>query len=609
MKSFLEYLLEKEETKQKDLVEIASKEDLSKLNNDRYLKTLIGFLLRKVEELSKSTFVGISVDRNLRQTSHTAKYGYKTAIKLKTINRKTREDLATNILDVFKEGPLFVGDPTTTKKVEFVWFGNEDWIEKYLAKNSIKRFERGKKMLNNLVKAGSSNSRYSIAYFSIEPSAGEIKPTLEILQGLFDPDSIKDKPKFWEQHLKEAKSVKKELLNVKAECIVDFTVTTTSQMFESKVKNTNVLLDAVDFGATVRRGYYHKIAYKTPRVNLTGFVRAINNAAKAKKVTILDAALYGAIFSSISEQISSNKTFDLNKLKESTISLKQSIKNVIGKEELSKFPESITFEDALQMKHYGVVISETLIPFLLLCGYTKLKTVSGSEEKIISALEEGYKVKSVEIPESSNNPLTDYDAILVDAESADKKTMKRFAISAKFGENFNHSSLLGLIAKKKTDTDLNKFCNDFKIVYTIAKRTQKDLLGSEEKVNTTHIGDVITISNELKLQENNSELAKKLKSTNVESIQAVYLDKALVDRFNDNADFLENTYDFVFGYYGKDTTFEQIELKEDMTLKHIVKNTDDNVEISKKIALKSVASISEDKTFGRVNQPLAIELK
>lgn len=582
MQSFISYLLEAED-KKIEISNIGDREGFSKLEKvDSNLKILIKRIFEIAEEINVK-IEKISIDPSKSAGTRGGKAGYRTKIYVADIGRKTREETAKDILNYFNHGPRFIGtadgDP-----IRFVWFGGKDNIEKFLSSGNISKFEYGKKTLDNIVKQGSKSSRYSIALFSIENKNGN---GLNMLKGLFDEKTRKD-PDFWKDSIK-IEEAKKESPEIKADCIVDFTVSTVEHIYDSKIKNTNELLKIVNIAAlgaakTTSEGYegYTNVPrFKNKDEALQDMANSLNEHLDS--ISQLDKELYTAMFRKMQD---SGERFDLNELKNTELSV-----DFISKD------HKLTFEDVLGLKHYGVIVSETLIPFLLLCNIRQIKTIDGRSEPIINGLAD-YEIQSVEIP-GNNNPLTDYDVIFVNAKRGTKT--KRFAISAKFGDYFNHSSLVGLISRCRNQKAIDIASKDayFEKIAKIAK---------ERKSSTSE--DIVKIYKAF--EDEISKATPELLDADIDPVKA---DKTMVSFLNKKKDFLTTVYLFIFRYYyGRNVDFQQIELKKDLSIKKIIKRRKlDDKNISDLIELISVASYkkdaSKDSDRYNVNQPLAVELK
>ena len=117
-----------------------------------------------------------------------------------------------------------------------------------------------------------------------------------------------------------------------------------------------------------------------------------------------------------------------------------------------------------------------------------------------------------------------------------------------------------------------------------------------------------------KFSENVGDFLKKAKDKQLQqlvdlfpySVQIV-CDKRLAAMLNEDKDFLLTLYEFVYGFYGADVEFQQIQLNKDLSLKYFKKEPDvTKKNISDYIKIESVSSIVKTPNMDKPNSAVSI---
>lgn len=243
-----------------------------------------------------------------------------------------------------------------------------------------------------------------------------------------------------------------------------------------------------------------------------------------------------------------------------------------------------------------VILSEILVPLLLLAGYKKIDNkpimVFGSEndDKII--------VKSIKFP-SDDSFLKDFNVTIVEGELPDGQT-REFAISSKFGLYGHTPSLLALLEKKPFGWEENRRTEKLSREYFDSKYFQR-LKDDDDRV-CKFLTDLANSKMSRSAQVDflcNQAFAKK---NNTDEYTLRYFANLL----NDNEHFLSTIYNHLFGFFDN-MEFRQVEMD--------VGNTSTGAYIALSWINKRSGDIAESyKDFisikaGTPSVPLGIKLK
>lgn len=599
------------------------KSDLGKHSANKPLCRCLSWLYSSFPEIKK-----IALDGSTLESFSAVKQradgiaGIKTYLYISDGGRLSRSKFANKVLAAFDNGPLFVDKPIDKSAIEFIWHGSKDSIEKNVANGKLQQIDYGKSVADKLSSGGSSDaSRYPIAYYSFNGSLDDLKKILKKVK------SFDGKAK-----VKEAISDDR----IAAKCILDLTVKGDKEGTnkESEISDAGTLLEMLKPSKlkiskkTVYGKEYLAIDAIDNRASMLKSIRSIIN----KNVSAaMDKAMYSVMFNAILSKEQKGDQFSMKKLKESKIS------------------NDSTFIEGLQaQKTYGAVMAELLVPFLLLCGY---KSIDGKE--ILKGLPTDEKVVSVEFPNAKNNVLTDYDTVFANTSDG-----RRYAISAKWTDGHNSPGLFTLLydnIKMFGKKVVNEYVevagkkNPFSVAVGITEKggSHKGMPGKlmELTKDSAVVSDGFMNrlakcvsydglrSNEYAVgtQYKESDRKKLLKKFE-EEIGSYYrkvgalvdlfpysvpivCDKKMAATLNENKEFLLTLYSFMFGYYGKDVEFQQIQLNEDLSLKYIEKSPDVTMKnISEYIEIESVSSVKKEKDEKRhfnaisIAQPLRVAL-
>lgn len=558
--------------------------------------------------------------------------GVRTILYIDSSHRNNRGIFANSILDKFSDGPLFVQKgKIDSSKLEFLWIAGKDKIQKQVSRSRLSEIDFGKETSDRLsLGGGSDGSRYSIGYYSFNESLDELK---EILDKVKSFDGKID--------IVEADSRTSEK-RVEAKCILDLTVKEDVESAKkSQVADANFLLQSILSTALKTKT---TTAYKKQYIS----VQAIDDRKTAMKkigdsiddsqdLNSLDKSIYAVLFNTVLNKGASDN-FLMDILKKNKINSQQS------------FAEAIESQST-----YGVVVSELLVPFLLLAGF---KTIDGKE--ILKGISETEKVVSVEFPEKKNNVLTDYNVTFVNTDAG-----KRYAISAKWTDGHNSPGLFTLLCDnmkmfgKKVLEQYSADSGKDSVFAIAAKIVEEDdnkkgmpgkllelskELGKENERFVSKLAEQVTYKDlrdgkykagiqdkeekQMLLRKLESEIGNVVKRKNniFQQILDFYpysipiiCDKKLAKDLNADKDFLLTLYAFVFGFYGKDVQFQQIQLNRDLSLKYIERQPEATIKnISDYIAINSISSIKKNakKNNGKIflsdviniAQPLRVSL-
>lgn len=604
-----------------------SKQDLRSSSLFRELRRCIAWLLQTFPEISKVVVNSSTLEKfSAAKQREDGIAGIKTFLYIDDNSHSGRSKFGQKVLASFKDGPLFINNkPIAKGAVEFLWHAGKDSVESDIAVSKLDRVDYGKKVADKLApgeKGGSNASRFPIAYYSFSGPIDDLKRIFK------KSVSLDGKAKISEAIEKDSR--------IEAKAILDLTVKgdRTGTNKESEISDAKTLLDAfkgpLKIKPTTKYGKTFDFiqAIKNRKVTLAAIKKAIDgdNGTFAS----LDKSVYAAMFNAIMNRNGAN--FDMSWLKDSNVG-------------------DMTFVDALnEQKTYGAVISELLIPFLLLCGY---KTIDGQE--ILKGLPGNDEVVSVEFPQAKNNVLTDYDVGFANASLVKTASGKQYAVSAKWTDAHNSSGLFTLLydnakmfGKEILEQYVKKagkksaFAAATKIV--IDGGTHKAMPGKMlslakdgESINDGFLNklaagiDYDKIKNNAyapgtkysskdrklilkKFSENVGDFLKKAKDKQLQqlvdlfpySVQIV-CDKRLAAMLNEDKNFLLTLYEFVYGFYGADVEFQQIQLNKDLSLKYFRKEPDvTKKNISDYIEIESVSSIVKTPNMDKPNSAVSI---
>ena len=585
----------------------AWKQDLRSNRLDEYLSRCIAWLFQSFSEISE-----VIVDSSTLEKFSAAKQrsdgiaGIKAAVKVSAQAKEDRSNFANKVLASFKNGPLFVSKGGVSKNsVEFLWVCSKDLVAPHVS--DVSQIDYGKSVEDRLAAGGSSqSSRYPFAYYSFDGTMDELKRILKKVK--FDGEA----------DLKEAAGDRR----IAAKCIVDMTIKGSREGTNkvSEIADAGALLDAFKKPLGIKSivKYGKSYDFIAAIKNRSATLKAVRKAIESfKKGASLDKSVYAVLFNSILG--SGGSDFRMAALKNSSVG-------------------DSTFGDVLKaQKTYGAVISELLIPFLLLAGY---RTIDGKE--ILKGLPSDDEVVSVEFPQAKNNVLTDYDVGLSDASLVSTASGKRYAVSAKWTDGHNSPGLFTLLydnAKMFGGKVLNEYAKKAgkKSAFAVAVKIVEDdgehkampgkvlaLARSEDAIKDRFLNklaagvDYDDMKNNAywpgtkyskkdqaiilkKISDGIGDLLKRAKEKQLQQIADLFpysiqivCDKKLAAILNGDKKFLTTIYDFMYGYYGEDVEFQQIQLNEDLSLKYFKKEPDVTVKnVNEYVEIESVSSIKK----------------
>ena len=461
MQSFLKYWLNESTLKETTIEEdsknkwtfVSSYEDIDHKNiSDKYLKRLLKFLFKHFEEYSGTKLKSINVDLTAGGTKGGIS-GYRAVLNISTGISKRADSLVKRkeIVDTFFEKafvdnqPLFYTKSLDGKEFsDFIWYGDRSEIEgsKVLQKDAGMKYSKPNKLDFTSGKA----YRRFISYYSIETK--DIADFLKLKDGktkTIDEDEI---------------AVAAKANGIETKCVVSITLhdADVKSNLESNVETTSELMEEIIPYKKVRLFKDKRLYYRVTAEQKDSLLATIENKIKNSKVlSQTDKDVYSAFFEGILSSSEPNNDFKISKLKDK-------LEAAYGQDIMSQSAD----------KYYRLNISEVLIPFILIGGYSKIEGRSILTDEDGKDITSGLKIKSIEIPKSNINVLTDYSVTFINAEvNGEKKT---FAISAKLGDDHNMPSLFTLlrdnwkIGRKAVVNELIKD-NDsgFKIALDVAK--------------------------------------------------------------------------------------------------------------------------------------------
>lgn len=599
------------------------KSDLGKRSANKPLCRCLSWLYSSFPEIKK-----IALDGSTLESFSAAKQradgiaGIKTYVYISDGGRLSRSKFANKVLSSFDDGPLFVDKPIEKGAIEFIWHGGKDRVEKNVANGKLQQIDYGKSVADKLsADGGSDASRYPIAYYSFNGSLDDLKKILKKVKSFDGKAKVKEA-------LEDNRIV--------AKCILDLTMKGDKEGTnkESEISDAGDLLDMLKPSKltiskkTVYGKEYLAIEAIDDRESTLKSIRSIID----KDVSAaMDKAMYSVMFNAILSNAQDGIRFSMKKLKESRIS-----------------KDSTFIEGLHAQKTYGAVMAELLVPFLLLCGY---KSIDGKE--ILKGLPTKEKVVSVEFPNAKNNVLTDYDTVFANTSDG-----RQYAISAKWTEGHNSPGLFTLLydnikmfgkkvvdeyveaAGKKSPFSIavgitkkdgnhkgmpgklmalaeNSYAIDDSFMNRLAKCVTYDGLKKNEYAIGTEYKENDRKKLLKKFDEEIGSLYRKV-ATLVDLFPysvPIVCDKKMAASLNENKEFLLTLYNFMFGYYGKDVEFQQIQMNDDLSLKYIEKNPDVTTKnVSEYIKIESVSSIKkqldEKHYFNTISiaQPLRVAL-
>jgi len=605
------------------------KEDLVKNGSslDQYLQLCLTWLKDAFPQINSFSVSDKQKFDPSEKATAVGRKGYLVGLCISVKDRKARGAFANEVLSAFDKGPLFIANSLKSKTIDFLWLAGKDKVKSQV--KDLSDIDYARKTRDYLSSGGqSSASLYSFAYYSFTGTKDELKKLFS--KPLDFSQTIK---------LKEAVSADKRIV---AKCIVDFTIENDRNEKASDIANADEVIDRLKSVLKIKRidryegtKPYNSIAAVSAKSVKDKFQKLFSKGKAFQNE--LDRSFYGALFNAI---LNGSVDFKMNSLKSAKV-------------------EDKTFADIIaeEMK-YGAITAELLVPFLLLFGYRK---IDGKD--ILKGLSEEAKVVSVEFPASSKNVLTDYDAVFKDpvgnAAQVVSSDGKRWAVSAKWTDMHNASALFGLIhdnlktfGKTVLDSYAKKagkdspFAEAVRIAERVGDKNERqqevlDLASNPSAVDSRFVNKLAkSVSfSELKrkkygpigeypdvwIKENGTQLLEKFKAEFKTAFRkyfknkgddkinialelfpysaAFVCDKALTESLNENKDFLLTVYSFIFGYYGEDVEFQQIQLNKDLSIKYIAKSPDvSKKNVSDFIRIESVGSIKREKTKDYIKQ-------